>query len=198
MTHDIQFRPGRISDAADLAILLDAASRRLAAWFWSTMAEPGQSWPEVGRARIRGNPESPTYHSNWVVAEVDGATAGGLNCYLIPASYEAGDAARLPVNFTPMLELEAVARGTWYVQVASVFPEFRGMGIGTALLTRAEALAREAGAGRMSIIVESANERAHALYRRFGFAEWDRRPYIPFPGSDDTGEWVLLAKDIGN
>ena len=48
----------------------------------------------------------------------------------------------------------------------------------------------------MSIIVEDANAGALRLYLRHGFAEWARRPYVPFPGSMDKGDWVLLGKGM--
>jgi hypothetical protein len=35
------------------------------------------------------------------------------------------------------------------------------------------------------------NEGAYRLYRRLGFREWERRPFVPFPGSDETGDWIL-------
>jgi len=41
MTQGLTFRAGRPEDASDLAILLDAASRRIVSWFWSTIAAPG-------------------------------------------------------------------------------------------------------------------------------------------------------------
>ena len=49
----------------------------------------------------------------------------------------------------------------------------------------------------MSIIVEDANHDAHRLYLRYGFEQWQRRPYRPFPGSEDQGDWVLLRKEVG-
>ena len=57
MTQGLTFRAGRPEDASDLAILLDAASRRIASWYWGTMAAPGQSWLEVGRSRAVGQME---------------------------------------------------------------------------------------------------------------------------------------------
>jgi hypothetical protein len=48
----------------------------------------------------------------------------------------------------------------------------------------------------MSIIMEDANVGALRLYLRHGFAERARRPYVPFPGSMDEGDWVLLGKEL--
>lgn len=37
-------------------------------------------------------------------------------------------------------------------------------------------------------MVVSANADALRLYKRYGFQEIGRRPYIPFPGSGDRGD----------
>jgi ribosomal protein S18 acetylase RimI-like enzyme len=192
-----RFRPARESDALDLACLTDSASRGLAAWLWSTMSDRGQSVIEFGRSRIRANTESPLYYKYWTVAEIDGAIAGAVTGRLIPIPYERGDAADLSGAFVPLLELEAVAAGTWYITVVSVYPEFRGQGLGSMLLGKAEEIACASGAGEMSIMVEDANSGALKLYLRYGFTEWTRRTYVPFPGSMDEGDWILLKKKIG-
>ena len=51
-----------------------------------------------------------------------------------------------------------------------VQPEARGRGIASALLRRAAAFAREAGAVRLTLSTEIGNEAAQALYRREGWA----------------------------
>ena len=196
MTIDLKFRSATIDDADHLVVLLNSASRRLASWFWSTMSEPGQSYFEIGRNRIRTKTENPTCFTNWWVAELEGRIAGALNGWTIAKPYDPGDISELPDVFTPIIELEAVAEGTWYLQVASVYPELRGKGVGTAILTKAEAIARGSGANRMSLMVESANRDAHRLYERFGFTDWANRPFIPFPGSSDKGDWILMGKEV--
>ena len=196
MAINLKFRSATIDDADHLVALLDAASRRLVSWYWSTMSEPGQSYFEVGRNRIRTKMERTTYFAKWWIAELEGRIAGAWNGYSIAKPYDPGDISGLPDVYTPIIELEAVAEGTWYLQVASVYPEFRGKGIGTSILSKAEAIAHGSGANRMSLMVESANRDAHRLYRRFGFTDWDSRPFIPFPGSSDKGDWILMGKDV--
>jgi ribosomal protein S18 acetylase RimI-like enzyme len=191
-----RFRPARESDVLDLACLIDCASRGLALWFWSTLRAPGQSSIEVGRHRIRTLTASPLHYGTFTVAEIDGAVAGALTGRLIPLPYQRGDTADLPDVYRPLLELEAVAVGSWYLNVVAVYPEFRGQGVGSALLSKAEAIARLADAPQISLIVEEANAGALKLYLHAGFREWMRRPFIPFPGSTDQGDWVLLRKDI--
>jgi ribosomal protein S18 acetylase RimI-like enzyme len=196
MGPNVRFRQARESDALDLACLIDCASRGLALWLWSTLRAPGQSSIEVGRQRIRTNTASPLHYGTFTVAEIDGTIAGALTGRSIPLRYERGDSADLPDAFAPVLELEAVAAGSWYLHVVAVYPEFRGQGVGSALLSKAEEIAHLAVAPQISLIVEEINARALKLYLQHGFREWARRPYIPFPGSMDEGDWILLKKDI--
>jgi ribosomal protein S18 acetylase RimI-like enzyme len=190
------FRPARISDASNLAILIDSAARGLVAWLWTSLRNPGQSILEVGRNRILANIGSPSHFSNWTVAEIDGEVVGALTGFVVPEPDKSRDVSDLPEAFGPMLELEALAVGTWYLMAISVFPEHRGRGFGTALLVEAENMARHSGVRQISLIVETANTEALKLYIRYGFRERARRPYLPFPGSTDEGDWLLMVKDI--
>lgn len=196
MQENVRFRQARESDALDLACLIDCASRGLALWLWSTLRAAGQSSIEVGRHRIRTLTASPLHYATFTVAEIDGAIAGALTGRSIPLLYERGDSADLPDVYAPLLELEAVAAGSWYLNVVAVYPEFRGQGLGSALLSKAEEIARLADAPQIALIVEEANAGALKLYLHSGFREWKRRSYIPFPGSTDQGDWILLGKDI--
>jgi ribosomal protein S18 acetylase RimI-like enzyme len=196
MRAHVRFRQARESDAVDLACLIDCASRGLALWLWSTLRAPGQSSIEVGRHRIRTQTASPLYYGTFTVAEIDDAIAGAMTGRLIQLPYERGDSADLPGVFAPLLELEAIAAGSWYLNVVAVYPEFRGQGLGSALLRKAEEIARLADAPQISLIVKEANAGALRLYLQYGFEEWARRPYIPFPGSTDEGDWMLLRKGV--
>ena len=190
------FRPARKSDASDLAVLTDSAARGMVAWLWTTLRAPGQSILEVGRHRILTNTDSPTHFANWTVAEIDGEVAGGLTGFHVQSGDKSRDASNFPEALRPYLELEGLAATTWTITVLSVFPEHRGRGLGAALMLEAENLARRSGARQMSLIVESDNDTAIRLYQRSGLREHARRPFVPFPGSTDEGDWLLMAKDI--
>lgn len=77
-----------------------------------------------------------------------------------------------------------------------MYPEFRGRGLGAALLSQPEHTARRADAPLISLIVEEANAGALKLYLRHGFAEWTRRPHLAFPGSNGEGDWIMLRMEI--
>lgn len=196
MTQELSFRAGRPEDASDLAILLDAASRRIASWYWSTMAAPGQSWFEVGRGRILNQPETTSYHRNWHVAEAKGRVVGAFFGFSVPDPYDRLDLNELPPPLRAMFELEVVAKGCWLLQALALFPEERGKGYGPAVIARACEAARDASHRRIALEVESPNLGAISLYRKCGFVDWERRTYVPFPGSDDEGDWILMVKDL--
>lgn len=190
------FRAGRPEDASDLAVLVDAASRRIAGWYWSTLAAPGQSWFEVGRSRIRDLPETASHHANWHVAEAEGRTVGAFFGFSVPDPYDRIDLDEMPPPLRAMYELEVVAKGCWLLQAVALFAEARGKGYGPPLIARACEVARDAGHRRIALEVESPNTGAIGLYRKCGFVEWERRIFVPFPGSDDEGDWILMVKDL--
>ena len=193
---ELSFRPGAASDSSDLAILFDAASRRICAWNWSTLAEPGQSWLEVGRNRIRNQSGLKSYHDNWHVAERHGQIIGAIFGFSLPDPCDPVNLSEVNPTFHPMLEMEMTAAGCWLLQAIAVFPEHRGNGYGPALIDRACTVARAAGHARIVLQVESPNAGAIALYRKCGFVEWERRPFVPFPGSDDSGDWILMVRSV--
>jgi GNAT superfamily N-acetyltransferase len=61
---------------------------------------------------------------------------------------------------------------TFYVSDIVTLPDYRGQGIGAALLAKAEAQARALNIGVMRINVLAGNETAHSVYARFGFRDY--------------------------
>jgi ribosomal protein S18 acetylase RimI-like enzyme len=171
------------------------ATRRLTSFLWGQIASPGQSAFEVGRTIIRTDKSHFTHVSNWRVAAHQGQLVGALNGYVI--AEPSGPAAATPDAVKPLNELKAMAAGTWYLSAAAIYPEHQGKGFGKSLLAEAESMARAAGKDRLTLMVGSFNPRAYGLYQKAGFAEWDRRPFSPFPGSDQPGEWILMGKTLG-
>jgi RimJ/RimL family protein N-acetyltransferase len=71
-----------------------------------------------------------------------------------------------------------------------VIPEYRGQGIGTALIELLTAVARHLNITNLEIGVSIDNPRAQALYQRLGFQE-DRRIQLP-----DSKPSIILHKVI--
>ena len=66
-------------------------------------------------------------------AEVDGAVGACLLGYAAEETPGPIDPDTPPI-FVPLLELEAMAPGSWYLNVLATYDSFRGRGIGSALL----------------------------------------------------------------
>ena len=62
--------------------------------------------------------------------------------------------------------------GFWLCSLRVRLP-YRGMGLGESLCQRVIDLARQEGAGELSLVVHEHNQRAAALYRKLGFAAKD-------------------------
>ena len=58
----------------------------------------------------------------------------------------------------------------------TVLRDYWGRGVGTALMERMIAFSRESGAELLSLEVREDNERAKALYRKFGFTTFGTFP----------------------
>lgn len=92
-----------------------------------------------------------------VLAEVDGAIVGAMGFSLDEDAAYVTDDVRRHGTVTDLI----------------VHDEWRGRGIGRALLIEAERLTREAGLTRLMIGVLVANDKAERTYRAFGF-----EPYV--------------------
>lgn len=188
-------RRARKEDAEALARLVDLAGEGMPTYLWSQSAEPGQTALDVGKVRAQREEGAFSYR-NAIVIEEDGRVAGMLVGYRLPDPYDTGDLSELPEVVRPLVELEALAPGTWYVNVLAVFPEWQGRGLGFRLLSLADDLGRDSSASGMSIIVAAENSVAHALYERNDYREIARRPVVTFPGYTHGGDWVLMVRPV--
>ena len=77
-----------------------------------------------------------------------------------------------------------------HINNVAVRPQFRGRGIGTALLHHVLAEARQLGAKRATLEVRASNEAARRLYERLGFyVAATRRDYYTNPVEDALILW---------
>jgi len=193
MTHsDIRYRQATPDDATALAELINFAGEGLPLYLWDRMAEPGETAWEVGRRRARRESGGFSYR-NAVVAERAGRVAAGLITYRVDDQPTVID-AETPGLFVPLIELENLVPGSWYVNVLAVYPLHRGRGLGGQLLEVAAAQARENASRGESIIVSDANSGARRLYERCGFRFVDQRPMVKDDWENPGENWVLLAK----
>ena len=196
MGNTLQFRTGTEDDCTELALILDVAGRRLPSYLWSQDTGQGQSCFEYGREKIRTDTNRNSYFKNWLVAEFQDKFVGAFFGFSIEDPYPEIDLDAVPECFRPCIELERVARGCWLLQAIAILPQYRGKRLARQLLDKAESVAMDSGTNRIALQVEEVNEVAFKTYRSNGYVEVDRRPYVQFPGSEDTGDVVLMWKEL--
>ena len=194
----VKFRDGIESDATSLALFFDSAGRRIPAFFWSLYANEGQSFFEFGRENIRTNDEEKSYYKNWQIAELDNKLLGAFFGFRVPDPYPEINYDEEQEWEIPFLELEKSAAGSWLLQAISVLPEYRGQGHAHALLSKAEEVAKDNGVNKITLQVEAINQIALKIYTNSGYAESARRELVPFPFSQDTGDIILMEKNLGD
>ena len=196
MGNALQFRTATEDDCTELALIRDIAGRRMPSYLWSQEVGQGQSYFEYGREKIRTDANYTGYFKNWLVAESQDKFVGAFFGFSVDDPYPEIDLDAVPECFRPCVELERIARGCWLLQAIAILPQYRGKGLARQVLGKAESVARDSGTNRIALQVEEVNEVAFKTYRSNGYVEVDRRPYVHFPGSEDTGDVVLMWKEL--
>jgi len=196
MGNTLQFRTATEDDCTELALIRDIAGRRMPSYLWSQEVGQGQSYFEYGREKIRTDANNNAYFKNWLVAESQSKFVGAFFGFSVDDPYPAIDLDTVPECFRPCVELEKVASGCWLLQAIAILPQHRGKGLARQLLGKAESVAKDSGTNRIALQVEEVNEVAFKTYQRNGYIEVDRRPYVYFPSSEDTGDVVLMWKEL--
>ena len=196
MDNALQFRTATEDNCTELALILDVAGRRMPSYLWSQETGQGESYFEYGREKIRTDANYNGYFKNWLVAESQSKFVGAFFGFSVEDPYPEIDLDAVPECFRPCIELERVASGCWLLQAIAILPQYRGKGLARQLLDKAESVAKDSGTNRIALQVEEVNEVAFKTYQSNGYVEVDRRPYVHFPGSEDTGDVVLMWKEL--
>ena len=186
-------RPATPQDAAHLVSFINMAADDLPLHFWRQTVGPDGDALALGRERAMRETGSFSYGNAWL-AEVDGAVAACLLGY--PAEDPEEITADTPPLFVPLLELEAMAPGAWYLNVLATYEAFRGRGLGSQLIAHAEAHARAQGYLVISLIAEDTHRDALRLYQARGFTEVARRPLVKQDWQVEAAEWILFTKSL--
>ena len=187
-------RAAQALDADHLVRFINMAADDLPLHFWKKSAAPGVDPLAYGAERAARQTGSFSFR-NALLAEVDGQTAACLLGYPTARNAEPIEPGTPPI-FVPLLELEALAPGSWYLNVLATYPEFRGMGLGSALLAQAEKIARKADCATISLIAADSHRDALSLYRAKGYSEIARRPLVKDDWLVSAAEWILFAKQV--
>ena len=187
-------REAKASDAAHLVKFINMAADDLPLHFWQKSVGPEGDPLAHGQDRAARDTGSFSYRNAWL-AEVDGAVSACLLGY--PAEVAPGPIdPETPPMFVPLLELEALAPGSWYLNVLATYAQFRGQGCGSALLAHAEKVARDAGHATISLIAEDTHQDALRLYASKGFREVARRAVVKGDWKVDARDWILFTKAL--
>ena len=187
-------REARASDAGHLTRFINMAADGLPLHFWTrTVGPEGDPWA-YGRERAARETGSFSFRNAWL-AEVEGEVAACLLGYAADPEPAPIDPDTPPI-FVPLLELEALAPGSWYLNVLATYAAQRGKGLGGALLAKAETIARNGGHQTISLIAEDTHQDALRLYRSKGYHEIARRPVIKGDWQVDASEWILFVKSV--
>jgi ribosomal protein S18 acetylase RimI-like enzyme len=189
--YGVVFRPAIREDSRMIAELFSISSDGVVDYVWSTLAPeyPGLESVEIGAVRY-AREEGNFSYTNCVVAERKGEVIGQLCTYPVGASAEEPEEPVDPV-LEPYGRLEIP--GTLYISSLALFDGFRGMGLGTQMLSIARDRARERNLDALSLLVFEHNTGAVRLYEREGFREVDRAPVVPHPLIHHTGDVILMA-----
>lgn len=187
-------REARASDAADLVRFINMAADDLPLHFWQKSVGSDGDALAWGRERAARETGSFSYRNAWL-AEWEGAVAACLLGYpadAIPAPIDPDT----PAIFVPLLELESMAPGAWYLNVLATYAPYRGKGLGRALLAHAEATALAKGHSTISLIAADTHRDALRLYAAHGYTEVARRAVVKGDWRVDAAEWILFAKPL--
>ncbi len=105
------------------------------------------------------------------------------------------DVMRLSVRALVIANGVETYRDEYYLANMAVFPNFQGRGIGSALLSRAEQKAKEAGLRKCSLIVDLENYAAQRWYDRFGYRVVMTKTY-PGAAGDAHAGYHRMVKDL--
>jgi ribosomal protein S18 acetylase RimI-like enzyme len=187
----VALRPAVREDAAELAILVDIASHGFASWLWlSELGNDGGDTPmELGRRKM-GRDEG---HGSWgdaIIAEAYGEIAGAAIGYRLGEGVHDIQPDRPALE--PVVDLQKMVVGSWFIGTLGVYSHMRGIGIGNRIL---DDQIERAGDLSVTLVTASYNEAALALYRKNGFSEKARADAVSFFDGSRKHEWVLLTRD---
>ena len=115
------------------------------------------------------------------VAEVDGVVAGAIVGYDGAQLYALRDGTFRAIfdciGRTPQV-VDETAPGEYYLDSVAVLPEFRGMGVGRALVSAFCDRAFAKGHSCVGLIVDYGNPNAEKLYTSLGFRRVGTRPFF--------------------
>ena len=193
---DLEIRPATPDDIPDLArLLIIAADGWIDAVYHDLI--PGLPTNKIVEKRFHYAGTTASYE-NSRVAEKQGRVIGKLHAF--PTDELESDPVdplvpeKRYVLFKPFENLHTP--GSYYIDVVAVYPEFRGQGVGTQLMSLAFSQAKKGGFAELSLVVFEQNVRAVQLYQRLGFKIAKRSPIVEHELIHHSGDLVLMTRPV--
>ncbi len=188
-------RDAEEAEARDIAYLLNLAGEGIPEYLWRGGVKGKESPLDVGTRRA-AREEGVFSYTRARVCTADNRLVGMVLSYRQPDPYGVGDLSEYPEVVRPLVELEAQAPGSWYINAIATFEGHRGKGVARTLLADVEDRARAKLCDRLSLIVASENPGAKRLYEHIGFKPVTSLPVVPYPGCLHAGDWILMIRDL--
>lgn len=185
----VVFRPGRSSDARDIARLFQITSEGVADYIWSQLAEPGQDLLDVGTARYARDNVDFSYQ-NCLIAEADGQVIGMMHSYAM--HHDPDPAPMTDPVLAPYADMEVP--DTLYISSLAIHDGWRNQGLGVQFLEQAQQRADQLGLKGLSLIDYAANTGARRFYERHGFKIVKTCTIVPHPMVRVSGEAYLMHR----
>ncbi len=194
MAGQLNLRRAERREAAEIAILVDISSHGFASWLWYSAVLDGQTETAMERGRQYMRADGTEGWESTTIAEWAGNIAGLSIGFTVDESIN-DQSAKHPV-MDQLFAMQRKVIGNRFIDSVGVYREFRGKGIGRALIANEIDLARRNGNRAISLITESHNDVALSLYGAHGFKEIERLEAIERIGQDKRHDWVLLTREV--
>lgn len=178
-----------------LAQLINLAGEGIPLYLWKQLAEPGQDPMALGASRAARSEGAFSYYNAEIALDQE-QVAGMVIAYGLPKPYKVGDLDDYPPFIQPLIQLEAKAAGSWYINGIAVFAKYQRHGYAQALLQSSIQKARHRGFATVSLIVASNNLSALALYKKLGFQQQHSLAMNNPSVLELEGDWQLYTLDI--
>ena len=189
----MEIRSATHTDCLAIAELSQMASDNMADHFWADSQLPGQSLEEVGAEAAKSENANFSYRNTRIACE-HGEITGMLLAYRLPAAEDYDDdPLEFPEFVRPLILLEQLVAGSFYINMLATYPRFRGQGIASKLLAEVDKHAFAADGKLISILVFAINQGALRLYLRHDYKIVERLPMV---ASDylPAGDVLLLTR----
>ncbi|WP_319520365.1 N-acetyltransferase [uncultured Martelella sp.] len=191
MVTSFTIRNAAREDVPDMVRLINIAGHRLPLWCWGQL-EGGAEDPWQAGRESAAREDSAISWTRGTVATLGSDVAALMIAYpLADTAPGYGCEIDHPV-MSPLRDLKRQAEGTFHIHVLAAYAEYRGRGLGSFLLDKADRLSET---NDISLIVSEANAPARRFYERLGFVERARQALVTAPDWQADGDnWLLMIK----